>query len=954
MVDQDIQHWQQANEIYADLTDLSVSEAIAQLHLLPRVDDQVKSLVLSLISAGQQSSHYFDEAADSYRRAIKHSCFEVGQQVGDYRLTQSLDQGGTADVFAAEKIESEVQKPVAIKLFNHPGYLSHLSDRFQIEQKILAGLSHPNIVKLYHGGHSPDGVPYMVMELVEGARSIDQFVADQKCSTRAIIRLIIQAARAVAYAHSNLVVHRDIKPSNILLDRQGTLKVVDFGIAKLLNQPKDPQKTTLLALTPNYAAPEQIKSESISVRTDIFSLAAVCLQLITGEPPLSQNRLLDACQNDEQHVHKLLKSAVKDTDLRKILYQAMQSDPNRRYRHMDSFADDLQAWIERRPITASRDSYVYRIRKFAQRRTALFVTSVALVLFALSSLVVFSWQYKKISVEVEKSRQFKQFLLNIFSAAKPEEAQSGAIDARILLAQAAENIDYATFDQAADKSELLDAIAQAYFQLGLYDRANDLWQKAIQQAEGDGSALLGLARIAVINGDAESAQQRLQQFQQSVQETQQAGQSADIWLIESAMVALNGETDKALSLARQAYNYFVANDFIQQQLTAALQVADLLYNASESKQAIEFLEQALKTGAQKLPPTHPRILAIKNNLLDLYNDVGASEQALAISEELTTQIESVFGERHPLLIDTYVATSGTYRVTGNMDQATEYVKKAYQLSLKVHGPQSALTARVLNSMGVMAYVRGEVDQAIEDISKAADVYSASLGENHPDTWEVKTNLAALLNMNHEFKRAIKLLKSVVKSQRQALGPDHKSTIYSQTILARLYGDVGDFDQATPLGESVLNSAKEALGEQHPLTVGSYFTLAKIYQKQDRLSDAIDLITGIMDPSKNRLTEDNERIITAYNTLGDLYMAQEDLKNALIYKEKSWQVAKNLLGDDAIRTLSQQLKYVEILQKNQQFDAAEKHLKMVQDRVQDHGMDDPGLQQMIEQLSKAQQ
>jgi len=278
----------------------------------------------------------------------------------------------------------------------------------------------------------------MVMELVEEARTIDQYVADKGCSSRAIVRLMIQAARAVAYAHTNLVVHRDIKPSNILMDGQDTLKVVDFGIAKLLNQPKDPQKTTLLALTPNYAAPEQIKSESISVRTDIFSLAAVCLQLITGESPLSENRLLNACQNDDQHVHKLLKTAVKDTDLRKILYQAMQSDPNRRYRHMDLFADDLQAWIDRRPITASRDSFAYRIRKFAQRRTALFVTSVALVLFTLSSLVVFSWQYRQISAEVAKSRQFKQFLLNVFAAAKPEEAQSGAIDARLLLAQADE------------------------------------------------------------------------------------------------------------------------------------------------------------------------------------------------------------------------------------------------------------------------------------------------------------------------------------------------------------------------------------------------------------------------------------------------------------------------------------------------------------------------------------
>lgn len=951
MVDQDIKYWQQANEIYADLTDLSVSEAIAELHRLPHVNDQVKSLVLSLISAGQQSSHYFDQAIDSYRQVMKHSHFEVGQEVGDYRLTQALDQGGTADVYAAEKIGSEVQKPVAVKLFNHPGYLSHLSDRFQIEQKVLAGLSHPNIVRLYHGGHSLEGVPYMVMELVEDAKTIDSYVADKGCSPRDIVRLMIQAARAVAYAHTNLVVHRDIKPSNILMDSRDTLKVVDFGIAKLLNQPKDPQKTTLLALTPNYAAPEQIKSEAISVRTDVFSLAAVCLQLITGEPPLSENRLLNACQNDDQHINKLLKSGVKDSDLRKILYQALQSDPNRRYRHMDLFADDLQAWLDHRPVSASRDSFVYRIGKFAQRRTALFVTSVALLLFVIGGLGVFSWQYRQISNEVEKSRQIKQFLLDVFAAAKPEEAQSGAIDARLLLAQAAENINYLDLKAMADKSELIEAIAQAYFQLGLFERADDLWQQVYRLTPDNHRALLGLAQVAVINHDAEAAKKWLGRAQQIGSKATLTVRPAEWWLIQSGIAELTDDQEQALSLARQAHDYYQRVNLIQQQLVAAQRVADLLFKDSKSKQAIDFLEQNLIVGRQALPPTHPRILAIKNELLDLYNDVGEFERALAISAELTSQIESVFGERHPLLIDTYVATAGTYRATGDMDKANEYAEKAYSLALKLHGLNSAITARVVNTLGILAYVRGDINKAINHISRAAGIYADSVGENHPDTWEVKTNLTALLNMNQEFQRAIDLIEPVIESQRQQLGPSHKSTIYSQTILARLYGDVGDFEQATPLAEAVLKAAREHLGEQHPLTLGSYFTLAKIYQKQNRLADAIALIDAIINQPNAALAEDNESIITAYNTLADLYAAREDSDNALLYKKKSWQEAQQILGDSTIRTLNQRLKYAQSLQQYQHVKEADKHIKAVQEIMQQQGITQPGLQQFIDKLQQ---
>lgn len=954
MVEQDIKHWQQANEIYADMTDLSVSEAIAALHQLPHVEDEVKSLVISLISAGQQSSQYFDQAMESYRQVIKHTIFEVGQVVGDYRLTQALDQGGTAEVYVAEKVGSEVQKPVAIKLFNHPGYLSHLSDRFQVEQKILAGLSHPNIVKLYHGGHSSNGVPYMVMELVKDAKTIDRYVTEQGCSTRDIIGLIIQAARAVAYAHTNLVVHRDIKPSNLLIDDQDTLKVVDFGIAKLLNKPKDPQKTTLLALTPNYAAPEQIKSEPISVRTDVFSLAAVCLQLVTGESPLSKDRLLSGCVNDDSHINRLLKNKVIDSDLRKILQQALQSESSRRYRHMDLFADDLQAWLEHRPVSASRDSFVYRIGKFAQRRTALFVTSVVLLLFAVSSVIVFSWQYRQISIEVEKSRQFKQFLLNVFAAAKPEEARSGAIDARLLLAQAAENIDYLDLKAAADKSELTDAIAQAYFQLGLYERADALWQQVYQLTPDNRRAMLGLAQVAVINNDAETAKQWLQRVQKNDSKATQTERPADLWLIQSGIAELTGDQEQALSLARRAHDYFQGEDLIQQQLVAAQRVGDLLFKASQSKQAIDFLQHSLVTGRQTLPPTHPRILAIKNNLLDLYNDVGEFEQALAISDELTSQIESVFGERHPLLIDTYVATSGTYRATGDMDKAKEYAEKAYQLALKLHGLNSAITGRVVNTLGVLDYVRGNIKEAIAHISRAAEIFDDSVGENHPDTWEVKTNLTALLNMNQEYQRAIDLIEPVVKSQRQELGVNHKSTIYSQTILARLYGDIGDFEKATPLAESVLKIAIENLGEQHPLTLGSYFTLAKIYQKQNRLADAITLIGTIIHQPEGALTEDNESIITAYNTLADLYAAQDDMVNALLYKQKSWQAAQHILGDSTLRTLSQRLKLAQLLQQNKQFKEANQHVQAVQLLMQQHAIEHPGLQQLLDLLNSENQ
>ena len=947
MVDQDIKHWQQANEIYADLTDLSVSEAIAQLHRLPHVNDQVKSLVLSLISAGQQSSHYFDQAVDSYRQAMKHSHFEEGQEIGDYRLIQALDQGGTADVYAAEKMDSQVQKPVAIKLFNHPGYLSHLSDRFQIEQKVLAGLSHPNIVRMYHGGHSPDGVPYMVMELVEEAKTIDKYVTDKKCSKRDIIRYMIQAARAVAYAHTNLVVHRDIKPSNILIDGSGTLKVVDFGIAKLLNQPKDPQKTTLLALTPNYAAPEQIKSEPVSVQTDVFSLAAVCLHLSTGETPLSEDRLLTACQHDDSHIHKLLKARVKDADLRKILYQALQADPSRRYRHMDLFADDLQAWIDRRPVSASRGSLLYRMGKFAQRRTALFVTGLALLLFVVSAAVVFSWQYQKIRIETNKAMVVKDFMLRVFSYADPSEKLAESLSALDLLAMAETEANKRPWTDTNTEADIVAAIGTAYANLGKWRRAESLLQRANDLNSELIAAQLALIALNLNQSQPDEADQIFAQLADyfSDERSVPATHLAEWYRLKSLRSTFDNDYERGLFYIEKAYTLYEQNNDVDGQLKAVRIWAEKLQMQSQLQQALALVDSTLARLGNQVSAVNMNLLQLQTTEIYLYSSQGDYQRSLSQATSVINNIKTLLGESHPILIDALVQRAGIYKNTGQFDAALKDAKTSLQLAEKIYGKDSQMSQQSLSMLLQLNYVMGHRDKATEQLKQVVAMSKNNYGVKHRMTLESQIELANYLGAGGHFDEAIALAEDTIAKSKSIFGPAHHQTLMMNNIWLKLLTAANLVDEAV-VKQAIDNNqlAIEHLGKTHPQTAFSYFVLGGVYAADGQFEAANNAYLSLL--NENIVTPDNPRYLALCQAITQNYQAAGQNEKAFDYAHKGWQAAEKMMGSHATRTLQLRMMMLELMNKDHPQYAD--HIQALRDMVETNSVEDA---QLINNLSQ---
>jgi len=318
-----------------------------------------------------------------------------GRHIGPYRLIREIGHGGMGSVYLAARADEQYESKVAIKLVRPGLDTDFILRRFRRERQILARLEHPNITRLFDGGTIDEGIPYLVMEYIDGAW-ITRHAAEKRLSTEARIRLFLPVCAAVEYAHRNFIVHRDLKPGNILIDPSGAPKLLDFGISKLLHsdQPEPMHTQGVGMMTPDYASPEQILGEPITIASDVYSLGAVLYELLSGGRPhrieqctplaLERAICLDPVTRPSTAAapDRTLARRLKG-DLDNIILRAMQKEPGRRYASVEHLADDLQRYLEHRPVAARPDSLAYHAAKFIRRNRV----AVSLVILAAAAIL---------------------------------------------------------------------------------------------------------------------------------------------------------------------------------------------------------------------------------------------------------------------------------------------------------------------------------------------------------------------------------------------------------------------------------------------------------------------------------------------------------------------------------------------------------------------------------------
>jgi serine/threonine-protein kinase len=444
--------------------------------------------------------------------------FVQGQQVGPYRLEQRLGTGGMGEVWLASRSDGTLNRQVALKLPHTHLLAGVLRRRFERERDILAALSHPRIAHLYDAGVDDSQHPYLAMEWVDGV-SINQYCRDAKVPLERRLDLFLQILDAVGYAHGRLIAHRDLKPSNILVTREARIKLLDFGIAKLLTGDADSGETQLTRVghciaTPGYAAPEQLAGEPITAAVDLYALGVILHELLTGQRPFQGSRKIsdrtDAARASSQiesgHAAyvgglepKQLRRALSG-DLDAIIAKALQSDPARRYHSAEAFALDIRRSRDHRPISARRIGATTLTLKFVRRHWLGVAMTVTLLLVLIGGSAGIAWQAVRAEREAQRATTIKDFLVGVFRASDPRIAADkprGEITARELLDASTIQIEGGFGQQPATKIELLGVIADIYSELDETQRSTALYARETElatkyQGPADAHAIDGL------------------------------------------------------------------------------------------------------------------------------------------------------------------------------------------------------------------------------------------------------------------------------------------------------------------------------------------------------------------------------------------------------------------------------------------------------------------------------
>ena len=670
---------------------------------------------------------------------------QPGDVVGPYRLLRELGSGGMGVVWLAERTDGLINRPVALKLPHGAWKRAGLAERMAREREILATLSHPNIAHLYDAGVTAGGQPYLAIEYVEGHR-IDVYCREQHLDVEARLRLFAQVAGAVAYAHGKLAVHRDLKPANILVNAGGQVRLLDFGIAKLLDdgQAKETRFTELSgrALTPDYASPEQIVGEPLTVASDVYSLGVVLYELLAGQRPYklqrdSRGALEDAILQADPPLPSAVaepgrRSALRG-DLDTVVLKALKKKPAERYPTVHALLEDIERHLSSRPVLAQRDSRWYRTKKFIARNTLAVGAAAAIAVALIGGAVVAGWQARIALAEKARAEEVQAFIASVFREADPMMQREGkALSAVDLLLQAERRMNERTDATPELKVEMLAIIGESLFGLQDSQESARVVEDALrlQQSIPDADPLmtarlhLALSQSREMLGDTDAAVAELAKtFAALDTATRDAGQLAvRARLHESALgMAVNDYaiTERA---ARRAID----------EATAAIgphsdEVAMGLMFLSKAYIFTDRMPQAVAPARQGLDIllanhngdyAHSKVIDLAPYYANALIHVGDFDAAARLMRELVANAERVFGAESNLVGGLTMIAIPAELECGELDQAMSLARRSLNIYLKEAQPETAVHAYRARILGQVLATARAGDEAVQTLEEA--------------------------------------------------------------------------------------------------------------------------------------------------------------------------------------------------------------------------------------------
>jgi eukaryotic-like serine/threonine-protein kinase len=717
--------------------------------------------------------------------------YRVGDRVGSYRLIQRIGQGGMGDVYSADRADNLFRRRVALKLVRTRLDGRDLTVRFDAERRILASLNHPNIARMVDGGVTGHGVPYVVMEYVDGL-PFDRYCKGKKLPLSERIKLFLQVCDAVQYAHRNLIVHRDIKPDNILVGEDDKPVLLDFGIAKLLRPELmgiSPSETRAGAhmMTPEFASPEQFRGEPVSTASDIYSLGVLLYVLVTdGQLPHASEWLpltelgRRVCEDDPKPPSRWMgepapfMAAHSLEDIDAIVLKALRKEVESRYLSVEELASDLRRYLGGFAVKARDGNWAYRWTKFLRRHRLSVAFSAALaVVTAISAAAMYSF-HRDLEQKNDIAQGSLGFVMDLLEGSDPNSRGGRVIAARALLDEASARLLANKFQLRSEaRYELSKKVGDIYRQLGAYEQAEPLFQLALGLGEEtEGRESQAVANVLVRLADLHRETLRLEEAET--------------------------EAKRSLQLHRKLFG------------KKSTQVADSLN--------------------------------VTGILLQMRGKLAESEQVL---REAVTVRRAVLSPSDPFLALSLSNLGNVLRDQGNYAAARPCFEEALAIRRKAFGNEHPRVASSLGQLSQIAIAEKKLEEAVRLTDEGVRIARIAYLSDNPDLAKALLNHGNALAKLTRFEESEVVLREALTIQRKARGSEAPETSFVEAALVNILFELGRLDEAESIGRHVLGVRSKTLGSSHHRTADAQISLGNILLRRGKRQEGLALLSAVL-------------------------------------------------------------------------------------------------------------
>ncbi len=802
----DLARWQRIQALFHQATERPQAEQREFLNSACSDEPTLLSEVLGMIKEDSRPSSLLEHGVGEIAGQVlaPYSAPDtVFPDFGMYRVIRLLGEGGMGTVYLAER--KDLKNLVAIKILRDSWLSPARRERFASEQRTLAQLNHPSIARLYDADVLPDGTPWFVMEYVEGL-PLTEFCTRHSSSIPERLRLFRAVCDAVQHAHGQAVIHRDLKPSNVLVKEDGTIRLLDFGIAKqleTLDTPINQTMTGLRLMTPAYAAPEQIRGDRVGTHTDVYSLGVILFELLAGRLPFDLSNLTPAeaasiiaehepgkpssvarLINTVPGVSGLSRSQWSELDV--LCLTAMHKDEMRRYRSVEALVRDADHYLKGEPLEARPDSVRYKFGKFVtrNRRPVTMAAAVLFAVFAIAAFFTFRLAEAKNSALAEAARteRIQKFMLKLFEGG--DEAGGPSDSLRVVTLVDRGVLEARTLNNDPKlQSELYENLGSIYQKLGKLDQADKLLRQAAEERQAmfgadtaeEAEAVITLGLLRDAQGQYDEAE-HLIRHGLDIQRRRLPSNHPAVARTTSALGKVledRGSYDQAIHVLEEAVHLQsspgVSTTDLAESLTELANSHFYLghYDISESLN-----QRVLGMDRQLYGDRHPVIADDLINLGAIQYDEGHYVEAERLDRQALDITQSFYGNRHPATASALTILGRTLVSQRKNDEAAGMLRQALAIEEQVYGSVHPRVAGTLNELGKIAQQQGKLDEAQADFTRMTDIYRAVYNGKHYYIGIALSNLAGVYVERKDYGMAERLFHEALAMYAETLSPDH--------------------------------------------------------------------------------------------------------------------------------------------------------------------------------------